>query len=154
MKLISKEGLKKLELKLKKVEEEIMNTQIEMGKSAKNDNDLRENPEYMDLRVKLMYTLPNEKNEILEKMKKVQIIEETAEYINFNGMVIPGSIVKVDFDGEVETYRIVGHDEAILYNEDVLSCNAPISEVLIGKRAGDELLFNNFKIKVIEVHRA
>ena len=69
MELISKKGYKKLCEELKNVDSEIIETQREMGESAKRDNDLRENPEYMELRVKAMYTLPQKKQKLDERVK-------------------------------------------------------------------------------------
>ena len=106
MELISKKGYKKLCEELKNVDGEIIETQREMGESAKRDNDLRENPEYMELRVKAMYTLPQKKQKLYERVKDCKIIEETNEYKNFDGNVIVGSKVKVICDGEEETYII------------------------------------------------
>lgn len=151
--LISRNGFEKLKNELKRIEQEIRDTQIKMGESAKNDNDLRENPEYMELRVKLMYTLPTEKNRIKEKLDNCKIIEDTEEYIKFDGTIIPGAIVEVDFNGEKEKYKILGEDEGILHDEEVLSCNAPIAKALIGKKLNDEFNFNGFKIVILSVNK-
>mgnify|MGYP001066017758 CR=1 FL=1 len=67
-------------LKLKKdyesIDLEIQKTLKKMGESAKRDNDLRENPEFMELRVMAMHTLPAQKEELYWKIKKAVIIEK------------------------------------------------------------------------------
>lgn len=154
MSLISRVGYERLKKELKKIDKEMVNTQIAMGESAKKDNDLRENPEYMDLRVKLMYTLPKEKEKILSRLENAIIIEETSEFKNFDGKIIPGTIVEVIFDDVNETYKILGDDEATFYDDEyILSCNAPIAKSLLGKKNGDEIEFNNFKIAILSVKR-
>ena len=60
----------------------------EMGRSVKRDNDLRENPEYMELRVKAMYGIPAKKRELLQQYLSAVIIEETPEYINWDGETV------------------------------------------------------------------
>ena len=155
MSLISRVGYERLKKELKKIDKEMVNTQIAMGESAKKDNDLRENPEYMDLRVKLMYTLPKEKEKILSRLENAIIIEETSEFKNFDGKIIPGTIVEVIFDDVNETYKILGDDEATFYDDEyILSCNAPIAKSLLGKKNGDEIEFNNFKIAILSVKRS
>lgn len=154
MSLISRVGYERLKKELKKIDKEMVNTQIAMGESAKKDNDLRENPEYMDLRVKLMYTLPKEKEKILSRLENAIIIEETSEFKNFDGKIIPGTIVEVIFDNVNETYKILGDDEATFYDDEyILSCNAPIAKSLLGKKNGDKIEFNNFKIAILSVKR-
>ena len=154
MSLISRVGYERLKKELKKIDKEMVNTQIAIGESAKKDNDLRENPEYMDLRVKLMYTLPKEKEKILSRLENAIIIEETSEFKNFDGKIIPGTIVEVIFDDVNETYKILGDDEATFYDDEyILSCNAPIAKSLLGKKNGDEIEFNNFKIAILSVKR-
>ena len=99
--LISKAGLARLEAEVESIDAEIQQTINEMGKSAKRDNDLRENPEFMELRVKAMHTLPTKKEKLCWKVKNAVIIEETPEYLNFDGnTVIVGSTVTFTMEGE------------------------------------------------------
>ncbi len=152
MELISKKGYKKLCEELKNVDGEIIETQREMGESAKRDNDLRENPEYMELRVKAMYTLPQKKQKLDERVKDCKIIEETNEYKNFDGNVIVGSKVKVICDGEEETYIILGDNEGNLDNN-IISCKAPFAQALLGKHIKEIVNFNGMIIQIEEITR-
>lgn len=152
MELISKKGYKKLCEELKNVDSEIIETQKEMGESAKRDNDLRENSEYMELRVKAMYILPKKKHKLYERSKKCKIIEETTEYRNFDGNVIVGSKVKIICDGEEEIYIILGDNEGDLDNN-ILSCKAPFAQALLGKHIKDIVKFNGMIIQIEEITR-
>ena len=64
---ISRKGYMKLYKEYVDYDEKIIQCQREMGESVKRDNDLRENPEYIDLRVKAMYTLPEQKRIAYER---------------------------------------------------------------------------------------
>lgn len=152
MELISRTGYKKLCEELKKIDNEIREAQREMGESAKRDNDLRENPEYMELRVKAMYTLPQKKQRLCEIAKKCKIVEETSEYKNFDGNVIVGSKVKLICDGEEETYIILGEVEADLDNN-VISYKAPFAQALLGKHIKETVNFNGMIIQIEEITR-
>ena len=85
---VTREGYQKLydEIGL----QDILHDEIEkeMGRSVKRDNDLRENPEYMELRVKAMYGIPAQKRELLLKYQSAVIIEDTPEYINWDGETV------------------------------------------------------------------
>ena len=98
--LISRAGLAKLEEQYKDFDEEIQNTLTQMGNSAKRDFDLRENPEFMELRVKAMHILPAQKERVYWQIRNACVIEKTQEYMSFDGtMVIVGSTVTFDMDG-------------------------------------------------------
>ena len=149
--LISKKGYKNLEKSLSEIDDEIIKTQRKMGESVKKDNDLRENPEFMDLRVKAMYTLPSEKENVIKMINNAIIIEDTAEFKNAeNTAVYIGSTVKIDFDGEVEEFTILGSNEGDLTNN-ILSCDSPLAQKLINRKIGEEFYFRNMKIKILEI---
>ena len=123
-----------------------------MGKSAKRDNDLRENPEYMSLRVKLMYELPQKKKRLYESCKNSIIIEDMEEYKNFDGTtVIIGSEVQLLIDGEEECYKILGNCEGGL--EETISCVAPLAQAILNKRVGDKIKFRDMQICILAVKR-
>lgn len=151
--LITKNGFEQLKEDVRKVEDEILDVQREMGESVKRDNDLRENPEYMDLRVKAMYSLPAKKAELLNRLKSCIIIEDTAQYQSFNGQkVIVGSKVTYEFDGEEETLSIVGDREGNI-DEGLISCEARFAKDLIGKHIGEKFEFNGSTIVIKKVER-
>lgn len=150
--LISKAGLARLEAEVESIDAEIQQTINEMGKSAKRDNDLRENPEFMELRVKAMHTLPAKKEKLCWKVKNAVIIEETPEYLNFDGnTVIVGSTVTFTMDGEEEKYTILGTTEGDWKNG-IIACDTMLAETMLGKHVGDTFDCNSMigTIKKVE----
>ena len=151
--LISKAGLCKLKEEYERVGVEIQKTLEEMGKSAKRDNDLRENPEFMELRVKAMHTLPAQKEKILWRIKEAVIIEETPEYQNFDGsIVIVGSIVTFIMDGVEERFTILGSGEGD-FDNDIIAYDAPLAQAILGKKLGDVVTFNSRTIVIKKIER-
>lgn len=148
---ITKQGHENLYEQLSTIDQEIAETNKRMGESVRLDNDLRENPEFMELRVKSMYELPRKKEVVWNKYQEALIIEETEEYKKFDqSKVIIGSTVFIDFDGESCKYTILGTDEGNL-DADILSCEAPIAKILIGKQVGETVTFNGMVIKIKEI---
>ena len=151
---VSKKGYEALYEEIERIDKIILKTSVEMGESAKRDNDLRENPEYMDLRKKLMYDLPRNRLELIKKYEAATIIEEMDEYLNFNGKhVILGSRVEIDFEDEICSYTILGTDEGDIDNN-IMSCKAPLSEALLGKKVGEIIKFNNMNIKILKIEKS
>ena len=147
------EGYKKLcdEIDL----QDVLHDEVEkeMGRSVKRDNDLRENPEYMELRVKAMYGIPTKKKELLMKYQSAEIIEQTKEYLDWDEKtVIRKCIVTIDYEGDVETYTILGANEGDIDNN-ILSCESPLVLALLGLKEGETTYFNGSKIKVLSVKR-
>lgn len=151
---ITKAGYQQLYEDYINVDNEINETNRMMGESVKRDNDLRENPEFMELRVKAMYGLPAKKQTLWDKYNSATVIEETEEYLQFDGKtVIRGSKVKLNFDDEdICEYQIKGSDEGDL-NNDILSCEAPMAQALLGKHLGSVIEFNGMSIEIMEIER-
>jgi transcription elongation GreA/GreB family factor len=148
---ISRKGYFKLIEKINNIDNEIENVLNEMGESCKRDNDLRENPEFMDLRVKAMYSLPREKERLVELYTSCTIIEEMDDFINWDGeTVVIGSDVELILKGEIRHFRILGTSEGDLKNG-IISCNARLAQVLIGHKVGEQIEFNNMNIEIIGV---
>ena len=73
------------------------------------------------------------------------------EFKNFNGTkVIIGSTVKLDFEGDICEYTILGSEEGDIDNG-ILSCEAPIAQAILGKQSGEEVEFNGCKIVIKEI---
>jgi len=151
---ITKAGFQQLYEDYLNVDNEINEANKMMGESVKRDNDLRENPEFMELRVKAMYELPAKKQTLWDKYNSATIIEETEEYLQFDGKtVIRGSKVKLSFDGEdICEYKIKGSDEGDI-NNDILSCEAPMAQALLGKQLGTVVEFNGMSIEILEIEK-
>ncbi len=124
-----------------------------MGESVKRDNDLRENPEYMSLRVEAMYGIPARKKELLLKYQNAIIIEDTEEYLNWDQKtIIRKCNVELLVDGIEEKYTILGSDEGVLENS-ILSCDAPFVKSILGHKVGEAVLFNGMVIEIKNVSK-
>ncbi len=151
--LISRAGLIKLKSECEAIDTEIQKTLNEMGKSAKRDNDLRENPEFMELRVKAMHTFPAQKDKLSWKIKEAVIIEETSDYQNFDGTtVIVGAIVTFTMDGSEKVFTILGSTEGDLKNR-IMACDAPLAQAMLGKHVGDIFSFNSRTIVIKKIEK-
>ena len=118
------------------------------------DSDLRENPEFMELRVKAMYALPKQKKELYEKLKNVVIIDDMEEYKQFDGKtVIMGSVVTLDIDGDTEVYTILGTEEGDVENG-IINVNAGLAQAIIYHEVGEVIPFNGMTIKILKVEKA
>lgn len=150
---VTKSGYQKLYEDYLNVDNEITKVNKLMGESVKRDNDLRENPEFMELRVKAMYELPSKKQRLWDKYNAAIVIEETDEYKNFDGKtVIRGCKINIDIDGDECEYQIKGSDEGDISN-DILSCDAPMPQALLGHQVNETIAFNDMQIKIISVER-
>jgi len=150
---ITRKGYQKLCEDYDKIAQEVENTLKEMGESAKRDNDLRENSEYMDLRVKAMYVLPEQKRKMYERKQNAVIIEETDEYKNFDGTtVIIGSEVELIIDGEIEVYKILGDIESDPDNT-IISWKTDLATTVLNKHVGETVELNNMKIIIKSVKK-
>ena len=150
---ITRDGYNQLYEQYLNIDNEIIETNKLMGESVKRDNDLRENPEFMELRVKVMYELPAKKKSLWDKWNTAIVIEDTEEYKNFDStIVIRGCIVKINIDDEECEYQIKGSDEGNI-DEDILSCDAPLAQALLGKKVGEKIVFNDMKIEILSVER-
>lgn len=148
---ITRAGRDKMLADCANIDSEFYELTRRIGESAKADNDLRENPEFMQLRVKAMYELPKKKDELSRKCRDAVIIEDTDEYKSFDGTkVIIGSTVNIIFGDEECMYTILGNDEGDIDN-DILSCAAPLSKSLVGKKVGEKFFFNDEEITVLSV---
>lgn len=153
MELISKKGYEKLCEEYQLMNQKIIDTQRKMGESAKRDNDLRENPEFMELRVKAMYTLPAEKEKIYKRMNDCMIIEECEFFKSFDGSkVIPGSKVVYDIDGKTESLTILGDNESDLDNG-IISLATPMAKALIDKHINETIDFNGMKVIIKSIEK-
>ena len=151
--LISRAGLVKLKAELEAIDAEIQKTLNERGESAKRDNDLRENPEFMELRVKAMHTLPAQKEKIYWKIKEAVIIEDTPEYQKFDGTtVIVGAVVTFSMEGAEKKFTILGSTEGDLKSS-VLACDAPLAQAMIGRHVGDTFSFNSRTIVIKKIEK-
>jgi len=151
---LTKNGEKALWDKYYLLTGEYNKTTLAMGGRDNLDSDLKENPDIMELRIKAMYSLPKQKQEIYMKLINCIIIEEMDEYKNFDGeTVIIGSTVTLKIDGDIEEYTIVGTEEGDPDNG-LLSENAAIVTAIMHHKIGETIMFNDMQIEILNVQKA
>lgn len=150
---VTKEGYEKLYNDINLMDKLHDEVEKKMGESVKRDNDLRENPEYMSLRVEAMYGVPNQKKELMMKYLNAIIIEDTEEYINWDeSTVIRKCDIELEIDGELEKYTILGSNEGDL-EKGILSCEAALVKSILGKKIGETTIFNGMQITIKKVSK-
>lgn len=101
-------------------------------KHARELGDLRENADYEAAR--------NEQSFLEGRIQSLEQLIKTAEVIgtDHTGEVMIGSTVRIEADGDEQTFRIVGSTEA---NPAAgrISNVSPVGKALVGRRAGDEV---------------
>lgn len=149
----TKEGYEKLINDYYSLDDSYRETTLAMGISDAMDSDLRENSEYMLLRVKAMYTIPNQKKELSQKIRNAIIIEDTDEYKNWDGLtVIRKCCTSLSVDNYDVDYVILGENEGDIENN-ILSCEAPFALSILGHKVGDTVIFNGMSIKIKNVQK-
>ncbi len=149
---VTREGYNKLIEEYQNIDDEYVKTTKAMGKSDEMDSDLRENPEFMNLRVKAMYELPRKKKELFEMLQSSVIIEDTEEYKNWDReTIIDKCGVVLEINGETANYSILGANQSdIEFN--IISSSAPLVKELLGHKKGETVLFNDIKILIKEIY--
>ena len=148
---LTKEGYQKMWDEYQSIDDLYIETTKAMGKSDEMDSDLRENPEFMELRVKAMYEIPKKKAELFNQLNNAIIIEETDEYKNWDkNTVIPKCVIKIEMNGMEEEFTILGSNESNL-DLNIISCEAPLAQKLMGRKSGETINFNGMKVKIKEI---
>ena len=128
---VTREGLERLRAELEELRTVKMPQITEAVAEARSHGDLRENAAYDAARHDQMMT-QRRVDELEAMLRNAVIIDETAAP---SGVVGLGSKVTVDFDGDEETYTIVGAIEA-KPTAGLISNESPIGQALLGKRVG------------------
>ena len=137
---LSRKGLARLSQQRDQLREDLQRSTKEMGESVKRDNDLRENPEYMQLQTKVSYELPNKISEISRILDKHMLIEDIdAIKEGHFDEVLPGmQVVVEDEHGASRTFSIMGYEEG---NPalGIVSYLTPVANAMLHKGIGDEV---------------
>lgn len=137
--VVTPEGLERLKQRLKQIKEVERPQNVRDIEEARAHGDLRENAEYHAAKEKQGF-LEGEMRSLEDKIARSQVVDIAklaGEKIVFGATV---KLLNVDTDEEV-TYRIVGEDEADTKSGSI-SYKAPIAKALIGRKVGDEVVFN------------
>lgn len=116
---------------------------------ARQYGDLAENSEY-DSAIEDQALTENRISELENILKKVKVITEEHK----EDFVVIGSTVKIDMDGEVDEFKIVGRVEADPAKKRI-SNESPLGVVLLGAKKGEVVEVTTpivrYKCKVLEI---
>lgn len=133
---VTREGLERLTAELSELRDVKMAQITEAVAEARSHGDLRENAAYDAARHDQMM-MKRRIDELEHLLRNAEIIDDAA---NAKGVIGLGSKVVVDFDGDEESYTLVGAIEA-RPAAGLISNESPIGKALIGKRAGQKTQF-------------
>ncbi|MEI7791886.1 MAG: transcription elongation factor GreA [Candidatus Berkelbacteria bacterium] len=129
---ITKDGLQKLRDQLATIKLKLKEVSFKI-KEAREMGDLSENAEYHEAKNEQSFLMGKEA-ELESKIKNAQIIEKKAA----TDVVVAGSTVVIDDDGEKLEYTIVGSDESDPLSGKI-SIDSPIGASLIGHKKGEKI---------------
>lgn len=134
---VTREGLERLKAELEELKEVKRPHIAAVVAEARSHGDLRENAAYDAARHDQMM---NEKRiSDLEALVRNAVVMDDAK-IASSDVVGLGSTVVVDFEGDEETYKIVGAIEA-KPAKGLISNESPMGRALLGKRPGQTAQF-------------
>lgn len=147
---LTNEGLEEIKKELDYLKTEKRPAVIEALKEARALGDLSENAEYDAAR--------SEQTEVEARIAELEKMVEKAVIIkgsNKNKVSI-GSKVKIEYvdDKEVDTYTIVGTNEADAF-ENKISNESPLVKAILGKKKGDIATVlcdsGNYDVKIVDI---
>jgi transcription elongation factor GreA len=152
--LISRKKLDSLYKDLKYWENELNNVKKRMGESTSIDNDLRENPEYLQLTQDLQYKIPNKISKINNIINNAKLLDNN--YLSFRNssdkVCIFDEVILEDENEKIYNYIIVGYEEGNL-DKGWVSYKAPIISKFFGKSIGYIFEFNNTEYELVEINK-
>jgi len=131
VRLITKEGLKKLQDELDERKTTLRHSISQAIKEAKEQGDLSENAEYAEAK-----SQQNENESRIAELEMILKDSQVVEKGKANGHVQIGSIVGVEFNGRKMDFNIVGSNEADPANFKI-SNESPLGKSFMGKKKGD-----------------
>lgn len=149
---VTKEGFERLTAELHELTEFKRPQIVAAVAEARSHGDLRENAAYDAARQD--QAMIEKRIQELEGMLRNVIVLEPGDTAK-TGIIGVGSKVTVDFDGEDESYTLVGAIEA-KPTRGLISTESPIGQALRGKRVGDVAVVDTpggsstLKIKAVE----
>lgn len=130
--LITKEGLKKLQDELIERKTKIRQGIAQAIKEAKEQGDLSENAEYSEAKRQ-----QGENESRIAELEMTIKDSRVAEHDNSNSGIQMGSIVKVKLNGSEMEFQIVGSNEADPGNFKI-SNESPMGKAFMEKKKGDK----------------
>lgn len=147
---LTNEGLEEIKKELDYLKTEKRPAVIEALKEARALGDLSENAEYDAAR--------SEQTEVEARIAELEKMVEKAVIIkgSSKNKVSIGSKVKIEYvdDKEVDTYTIVGTNEADAF-ENKISNESPLVKAILGKKKGDIATVlcdsGNYDVKIVDI---
>lgn len=150
---VTKEGYEKLIKDYEVLEEEYRKITSEMGELKNDDVNNQENPAYLENLGKAMHVIPLKQQELNEKLYNAIVIEETEEYKNWDATTVNRKCrLHLLFDGELESYDVLGSNESDWENG-ILSCEAPLIKELLGRKKGETVQFNGVDVHILKIEK-
>jgi transcription elongation factor GreA len=147
--LLTKEGLKKIQEELEKRKGEIRQSIAHSIKEAKEQGDLSENAEYSEAK--------RQQNENENRIAELEMIVKNSQLVERDSQskaVQIGSTIKLKFNGSETEFTIVGSNEIDPANFKI-SNESPMGRAFMGKNSGDEVIVETptgkVKYKILEV---
>ena len=133
---------------------ELNKTRKKIGETTSLDNDLRENPEYLQLTQDLQYKIPNKINQLNLLIKNVVIIDENYFKLKNSreGVSILDSVTLEDENGNLYNYIIVGYDETDI-NKGWVSYESPIISKILNKKVGYVFEFKDTEYEIVNIDK-
>lgn len=146
---LTKEGYENLKLELKELKEVKRPEVIARIRSAQELGDLSENAEYQTAKEDQSY-IEGRIQELEAMLKNAKIVEKPQD----SSIVGIGSKVKVDIEGDVIVYEVVGATESDL-EHDRISVESPVGRALVGHKKGDSVVVmapgGDVSYKILEI---
>jgi transcription elongation GreA/GreB family factor len=139
--ILSRPGFLKLKQRKQFLIDDLENSTRAMGHSASIDNDLRENPEFMQLRTKVTYQIPNELAEI-DRILRAHILIDQQDLFQSDKLdeVIPGTQITLQPDDDTPPLELIilglGDGDP---SRGIVSYLSPIAAAVLHHTIGDEV---------------
>jgi len=146
--IVTPEGLEKLKIELEYLKTEKRKQVSDRIKTAKEFGDLSENAEYQEAKDEQAFT----EGRILEleNLIKTAVVADK----NDDNKVSVGDTIKVDREGQVLEFTIVGSTEADPSNGKI-SVESPLGQAFFGKKLKEEFIVDlpagKIKYKILEI---
>ena len=146
--IVTPEGLEKLKTELEYLKTEKRKQVSDRIKTAKEFGDLSENAEYQEAKDEQAFTEGKILN--LENLIKTAVVADK----NDDDQINVGNTIKVDREGQVLEFTIVGSTEGDPSNGKI-SVESPLGQAFVGKRLHEEFIVDlpagKIKYKILEI---
>lgn len=138
---VTKNGLLSIQKKIYELSQEIKECNRKIGVTVDLDNDLRENPEFMSLRTKVEYELPNRISELSNILSNHVIIENLPHIINNENdyIGIGHQILLLDDNDDERVIHILGYGDSEP-QRGIVSYLTPLAQKILDLSIDDEVV--------------